>query len=144
MCDINKKTEYTTRTVYKVVHKFDDNYYALYSGLPITIGKVDAKWKPSKIQTIDIINACSFNSFSRDSHFYNSNMIGKTSGFADLKAAKILKQDTYQCGGIMVILEIKFGGEIWEGSSRGILDDDFDDYIVYAGTEILSFKEIKS
>lgn len=140
MCDINKKTKYTTRIVYKVVHKIDGNYYALYSGLPISIGKVDARWRLSKLKE-DIRDNYDFSNFTTDTWFYNRNIIGKTSGFAILKAAKILKSESHRED--KKILKIKLGGEIWKGTSKNILSKYFDNYIVYAGTEILSFEEIK-
>jgi len=140
MCDINKKTNYTTRIVYKVVHKNGDNYYALYSGLPICIGNVDKRWRISKLKE-NIRDNYDFNSFTPDTWTYNRNIIGKTTGFADLKAAKILKRESNRED--KTILKIKLGGEIWKGTSKNILSEYFDNHIVYAGSEILSFEEIK-
>lgn len=140
MCNVNIKTKYTTRIVYKVVNKIADNYHALYSGLPIRIGKVDARWKLSKLKE-DILDNYDFINFTPVDWTYNSNIIGKTTGFANLKAAKILQKGTHREAN--TILKIKLGGEIWKGTSKNILSESFDNHIVYAGSKILSFEEIK-
>ena len=140
MCDVNIRTKYTTRIVYKVVHKIADKYYALYSGLPIRIGNVDKRWRLSKLKE-SIQDKYDFSSFTSDNWSYNRNIIGKTTGFTDLKAANILKRESHRED--KTILKMKLGGEIWKGTSRNILSEHFDNYIVYAGSEILSFEEIK-
>lgn len=140
MCDVNIRTKYTTRIVYKVVHKIGEKYYALYSGLPIRLGNVDKRWRLSKLKE-SIRDSYDFNVFTSDEWSYNRNIVGKTTGFALLEAAKILKQESSKED--KTVLKIKLGGEIWKGTGKNILSSYFDKYIVYAGSEILSFEEVK-
>jgi len=135
MCDINKKTDLTTKIIYKVVRILDGKYYAYYSGLPIEIGKVDSSWEDKKHKWPDYLHY----KFTR---LYNNNMIGKTSGFATLKAAMILKQNCKYYQDTTTILKIKLGGEIWKGNGKNISSVISNDIVTYAGTEILSFEEI--
>lgn len=132
MCDIKTKTNLTTKTVYKVVRKEDKDYYAYFSGFPIKIGKVDLHW--------DDKHNDNFMKYNPASNLYNYIMTGKTSGFAKLISAQKLHKVLNYAN---VILKMKLGGEIWKGTGKNISDNISERIITYAGTEILSFKEIK-
>ena len=127
MCDINKKTKLKTKTIYKVVIQKDEEYLAVYSKMPISIGEIDKN----------------FNCVSHPkiSSLYNENMIGRTSGFGSKKVAFLLKNHTWRSD--LVILKMVIGGDIMQGTTAKISGELPEHYTTYAGTEILSFEEVK-
>ena len=70
---------------------------------------------------------------------FNRNMVGKSSGFAKLSNARKLRsaRTNYK------ILKIVLGGEIWEGDASQICSMVRYSEKTFAGTEILSFEEVK-
>jgi len=144
MCDIRQQTNLKTKTVYKVVYKANGKYYAVFSGLRLEIGFVQKMLRFDSVIEDDNKDASilqSFNSFHKTSSTcYNPLMSGRTSGFSSLKAAEILARCCYPS----IILKIQLGGSILKGTSANILrDPTFQRYITYAGTEVLSIKEIE-
>ena len=141
MCDIRNKTDLSKITVYKLVKTdIQNNYYAFYSGLPIQLGKIELDWDGSKIERT-FFDQYDFQDFIH-SFLFNGFMNGKMSGFATLEMAKKLLSKTVYGGDNKTILKIELGGEIWKGTSKNISIYIPDDGIIYAGTEVLSFKEI--
>ena len=125
MCNINTKTDLKTKTIYKAVKKYNGRYFAYFSGLEIKLGPVDPNWKVTKFfksfysRERNLLHARSYNPTMEI--LYNSNMIGKTSGFGEQKWAKQLAfgKSRYRVKEIdLAILKIKLGGEIW---GRGVL-----------------------
>jgi hypothetical protein len=143
MCNLIKKIERKTVTVYKVVISPNrlEGYYACFSGVKIVVGKV-------KPQTNKIYDRMSKYMFPNDyttrntgwsRWMFSENMVGKSSGFAKLSNARKLRsfRSNYK------ILKIVLGGEIWEGDASRIGSRIRYDERTFAGTEILSFEEVK-
>lgn len=133
MCKLIRKTKKETVTVYKtvlrVVHEDGEYYTAFFSGVRIKLGKVKQQTREDKC----------FHRYIPGTQHWNEIMVGKSSGFANLKPAIKLGR----CTKNSCVLKIVLGGEIWEGdASRIAIDIDFKEKI-YAGTEILSFEEVK-
>ena len=140
MCDINKKTQRKTVVVYKVVEKKGGKYFSCLSGMRLNVGILNPKYRSRYIEN----------------QYFNTNMIGKTSGFK-LKSDAILyckeirrKTPDYLAGylpkikkGDLIILKIVLGGEIMEGTANNICESIRDDHITFAGSKILSFNEVK-
>jgi hypothetical protein len=136
MCNITKKTDKKTVTVYKAVIKDGENYYAFFSGIKIGVGTV----KP-QIDADYVKNIYLYRGYFKHDSIYNENMVGKTSGFAKHKTAKLLLSECFYTEA--VILKMVLGGEIWEGNAEHIACEINPSEVVYAGTEILSFEEVK-
>jgi hypothetical protein len=140
MCSIKTKTTKETVTVYKAVIKNEGKYYAYFSGVEIMKGIV----KPQVISDIHReyvkFKSAFLRYLSPEDASYNKIMVGKSSGFAnENNAFQLIKNPDKDEN--CAVLKIKLGGEIWEGDARGIGTEDLN-AVVYAGTEILSFKEI--
>ena len=143
MCRLIRKTNRKTVTVYKVVttpYRLE-GYYACFSGVKIEVGKVQP-------QTIKIYDRMSKYLFPNDyttrntgwsRWMFSENMVGKSSGFAKLSNARKLRsaRTNYK------ILKIVLGGEIWEGDASQICSQVRYSEKTFAGTEILSFEEVK-
>jgi hypothetical protein len=139
MCNITKKTNKETIIVYKAVIRVKKRYYACFSGIKIKVGKVKPQTNRdyNRIENRFLLDGWRYDTLSM---FYNKNMVGKTSGFATLKSAESLAYDGY---GSRIVLKIVLGGEIWRGNAVKISSSVPDNAVVYAGTEILSFEEVK-
>lgn len=147
MCNINKKTKYKTRIIYKVCYKCGDNYYSIFAGMKIEIGKTADSIRLSHLP----INSryIGFNQYEIGDGLYNDNLIGRTSGFKDKEAAfkllkrqYLIKDNNNVIEAEPVVLKIKIGGSIFQGNSRLISLGFPNDKVTYAGSEILSFEEI--
>ena len=150
MCDIKEKTRFKTKTVYKVVEKCGGNYYSYYTGKPVTVGKVtpltekELEFFMTEVG-FDVRYAYNPTAFKKayiigGTRIFNKKMMGKISAFASLSVAKRLKESIPDpCE----ILKIKLGGEILKGTSdkMGYIPPH---YVTYAGSEVLSIKEIES
>lgn len=139
MCNLTTKTRKKTVVVYKLVYEIDGNYYACLSGVKIELGKVkpqtDEDWHNIKNQP-----RCIWRSYTPSSGFFDKNMIGKTSGFADKRIAEVAYFQLYGCR----MLKITLGGEIWMGDASGISYHISEDEVIYAGTEILAFELVSA
>ena len=148
MCDISTKSDFKTKTIYKVCIKLNGRYFACFSRAEIKIGKIPRRTNEMIVardmKEAEIESSMNLNMFS---YIYggwgNDNPIieNKTTGFATLNDAKKLltKIETP----LLCILKLKIGGEIYHGTGKGITDDNnLWKAITYAGSEILSFEEI--
>lgn len=144
MCDINKETKYKTRIVYKVCYKIDNKYYSYFAGMLIKEGKVETRTQsPHKYLSLTIPEIRVIDYHQVESLF-NKNLVGRTSGFANLNIAQILRL-RLQHGDLkprVVLLKMKIGGSIFKGSTKNISISIPSDSVTYAGSEILSFEEI--
>ena len=147
MCNINKKTKYKTRIIYKVCYKCKDNYYSIFAGMKIEIGKIADFIRLSHLP----INSryIVFHQYKIGDWLYNNNLIGRTSGFKDKEVAFELlrRQLSFEDNNNVivaepVVLKIKIGGSIFQGDSSLISHGLPNDKVTYAGSEILSFEEI--
>lgn len=151
MCDINKKTKRKSVVVYKVCRKIENKLYAYFSGMEVSVGQVKdlGFFKASKGQYYPFHVRYTFKNqhgvLVHNVH-YNENLIGRTSGFELLKIAKIFR---YIVGFTtiskeVVIVKLLISGDIMQGTGEGIAKHmDIRSSKVYAGTEILSVKELK-
>lgn len=135
MCNISKKTDKETVTVYKVVErKLSEGgceyYLAYFSGVKVALGNVKSQTDNDK----------GYYRYEPESSHYNETMVGKSSGFARLETAlNFLEDSLTNC----CVLKIVLGGEIWEGDASHIaIEIDFKEKI-YAETEILSFEKVR-
>ena len=131
MCDISIKTNLKSKTIYKVAFKDDNEYFAIFSLLNLKIGKVSV---PSSIKE----------SYENCGN-YNPLMVDKTSGFSSLRAAKRLlnyKLSPSYYHHKIVILKMKIRGNIFKGTSDKIALYFPNDFITYAGEEIISMEEV--
>ena len=88
MCDINKKTKYKTRIVYKVCYKIDNKYYSYFAGMLIKEGKVETRTQsPHKYLSLTIPEIRIMD-YHQGESLFNKNLVGRTSGFASLDIAK--------------------------------------------------------
>ena len=141
MCNITKKTDKETVTIYKVVIKYKRRYYSVFSGVKIKIGGVTPQTNRDFKRIDNLTNGgWRYNAFSP---LYNNIMPGKTSGFATLESAKSLAEDDSRVYSSRIVLKIVLGGEIWEGDALDISHRVPNTAIVYAGSKILSFEEVK-
>lgn len=82
------------------------------------------------------------------SEIHNVNMIGKTSGFKLKRDAQyLLDYINNRCPlrKDRVLLKIKIGGNIMQGTGKRIVKDtrlDTDSVITYAGTDVLEIREV--
>lgn len=139
MCDINQATDLKTVNVYKVCYKIRNKYYACFSHIKIFVGSVSISTSHYR-ERLKVMYAPSF-------PVYNENMIDKTTGFKNLKHARYLQKRFKKIihdDEEMVILKIKLGGEIMQGTGKNIVTSSIlDSAITYAGTEILEIEEVK-
>lgn len=136
MCNLTKRRrDLTEVTIYKLVTKeVDGRYRSYFANTPVHVGKVIPQQIPGQYIPLG------FHFYKKGDGLYNRKMVGKCSGFKNPKIAKELfgyKEDEN------VVLEIVLGGEIWEGDSKGISMSIYDEEVTYAGTEILSIKELE-
>jgi hypothetical protein len=149
MCDISKPTKFKTKTVYKVVAKVNDRYRSVLSFSTLSIGKVMPLTRLEALYG-NQIGTDSVNYLNEHDVFFNHNMVNRVSGFGRKDDAEVFMRD---CGGgdiidivrehfPVVILKLKLGGSIMEGTTNRI--DKFipNHHKTYAGTEILSMEEI--
>jgi hypothetical protein len=140
MCDINEKTKFKTKTIYKVVEKHNDKYYSVFAAKEISVGKVSPLTPEEVIENLEIMG-WSYVDPREYTHpvspKFNDNMVGKTSGFAKIGPAKALQMGNEK----EVVLKMVIGGDIMKGTSANIAGLD-PNYITYAGTEILSMEEV--
>jgi len=120
MCNLTRITKRKTATIYKAVEKYDGTYYSYFVGFPIKLGIVDG----STIDTDLIPRRFGFIPVGN-----NPLAINRTMGYVKLKDAIA---DTVNCNHF---LKMKIGGSIVEGK--------FNNKSILAGSEILSFKEVK-
>lgn len=149
MCNISKQTDLKEKIIYKVVYKDGQTYYSPYVGKELRIGPISPLTRDEMKRFMNMkgsfayfFNADAFikNYITGGSRLFNKKMVGKTSGFATLKAAKKVTKSIMSSR--YIILKLNVAGEILKGTSKhmyGIRGD----YITYAGTEILSMKEVK-
>jgi len=141
MCKLITKTKFKTKTVYKLVLKYNGEFYSYYTGYKMHLGKIQESWCAPEIDV-------DWNDYS-DDVLYNNLMLGKTSGFSEkLWAIKLKdtsrKYENFNLKDIeRVILKIQLGGEIWKGNGSRISNYIPDNIVIYAGSEILSMSEIK-
>ena len=137
MCDISKKTRRKTVTVYKIVDKYKDEYYALFSGVPVKTGKaIKQNYSHASISTIS-------QHYEENNCLYNPNMVGKCSGFELQEDAYVFIGSAFEALAFYRrVLKVVLGGEIWEGTTKYISMLIPDDHKIFAGTEILSIKEV--
>jgi hypothetical protein len=138
MCNLLRKTRKKTATVYKVVFKNKNTYYSYYAGTRIRLGEVKKQDKKDYKNLYRFGNKVMI--YQPGLLIFNEIMIGKCSGFARLRTAKrLIERRTNES---IRILKIELGGEIWYGNSFSIIRTINSDEAVFAGTEILEFKEI--
>lgn len=154
MCDIKTLCKEKTRIVYKVVYRdIKGNYYAIISGMRINLGLVSKCIKEESV--ILRISSPSIQPYERvhkfspdyvcrhNSPYYNPLMTDRTCGFSSLSSARrwIRTEFSYITKSALRILKIKLGGSIYKGTSARFLE--YPIVSVYAGSEILSFKEVE-
>ena len=132
MCDIGEETKFKSKVVYKVVYTIDGKHYSIFSGLKIKLGAVR---NMNKRKTIGYMT---FNTYGKYDHFYNENMIGRTTGFEKLSSA----QELARVQSSRRVIKIKLGGKLLKGTAKRLLCNGYK-HKVYAGTRILSITEIK-
>jgi len=149
MCDIANPTNLKTITGYKLVVEKDGKYYSYFTGHPINIGYVAKRTsllcKTLKLELLGIIEC---NDETWDDKYSYHPMCGKVSCFASIFAARLLysiainwTQRTFNVSKLRII-QITLGGEIIEGTSKNIADEFSEKYKTYAGSKIISFKEV--
>jgi hypothetical protein len=113
--------------------------------MELEIGPVKINWVPNQQYAYYMHHQrMPIQKYLHSIFLHNTLMIGKTSGFASLTAAKqllTLEKRNHTKKKSIAILSIKLGGEIYEGTSAkiGMRNDNFK---TYAGSEILSIKEL--
>lgn len=138
MCDINKQTKLKKVTVYKVARKMEDgSYNSWIANVPIKLGKCPKYSNDGRESTDPVGNYIS-------SCNYNSNMIGRCSGFKILMS---INQERYRKlynfpEYTLCILRLQLSGNIMKGTAKDISYYISDNEITYAGTCIDSIKEI--
>ena len=135
MCDISKKTNFKTKTVYKAVEKHCGKYYSYFAMKELQVGKVEPLTK-EELDNLHVGDACpAYVYLDTDSSFYNPHMVERVSGFALKEDAQVLAD--------RFVLKIVLGGDIMKGTARRICGPMIPEHhIVYAGTKILSMKEV--
>jgi len=143
MCDLKKNSTLETVKVYKVCYKHKDKYYAYFSGMRIKVGKVAGL--PFKRN----INGRFFREYADDKrHYgyklYNELAVGRTTGFKSKRIATNLQFGDGGPSCNAVLLEMVITGDIVRGTGGHIIGywEDLNKAIVYAGREIVSFKEV--
>lgn len=139
MCDISIQTRFKTKTVYKVAYQILGAYYSMFAGMLLNIGQV------SKMPLYKGGVHHRFIRYKECPELFNPHMQGRTSGFKTKRAALELVKNTLNVEipamSYTVILKIKLGGNIIQGTSAGI-GGVSSRYVTYAGTEILSLEEV--
>jgi hypothetical protein len=133
MCKLLKKTRKKTFTGYKVALKVNGKYYSCWSGMRYTLGPVKGMKRTGKYSS----RILSF-VMHRDDVCHNPNYFGKTAVLGileDVLNERILFKTHYVSQDlIIVILEMTISGPIWLTNYK---------HECYAGTNIISFKEIQ-
>lgn len=138
MCTIHTETDLKTQTVYKTVTKINGKYYGCFSGIKIETGKVKRQTlKRIHPHLLDVV-IC----FEKGDFYYNSRLVGRCSGFEFYKDAKALCSPNIYGIGTHVVLRIVLGGSIWLGNAENISLYISDSNPVYAGSEVIEFKEL--
>lgn len=151
MCNIHKKTYFTTKTIYKAVKKMQGRYFSFYSGFEIKLGPVDPEWSLSKL---DSSIKCKWRAstwmgvrpYLPSMTLYNPDIVGKVTGFGKEKWAKLVfNKPRFQKPDVeFAILKMVLGGDIMKGDATGVAKFIPDKIVTWAGSEILSFEEIYS
>ena len=142
MCDISKKTKLKTKTVYKAVLKIKRNYYSIFSGKKLTVGRVEPLTKREARFYGRYVSRSPLNYFDEDDWAYNPEMVGRVSGFGKMKDAMI-QSNTCWAKGRGRVLRVVLGGDIMKGTCQKINLDINWPNPTYAGTEIISMEEIQ-
>ena len=150
MCNINKKSYFETKTVYKAVKKIDGRYFSFYSGFEIKVGSVDPNWTLSDENFVGIkckwkpIIWLAVRPYLESMPLWNKNIVGKVTGFGSEKWARLVFEKTrfHKSNVDFAILKMVLGGDIMHGNAVGICRWIPDNVTTWAGSEILSFEEI--
>ena len=143
MCDLKSKSKLETVTVYKLCRKHKNKYYAYFSGMEISVGNVADMSFKSKV------GDKRFRKYSNDKSrygykLYNELAVGRTTGFLSKRMATNLQfgDGGPSCGA--VLLEIVIAGDIVRGTGSHIIGywEELNKAIVYAGRQIVSYKEV--
>jgi hypothetical protein len=127
MCELTRITKRKSAIIYKAVEKdVNGNYYSYFAGLPIKLGKVDST---TRIHTYDNIRSHTGTIITSLPCGRDTLAIGRTMGVIKLSVVKQIFNNN------VIILKMEIGGSIAEGM--------WDKNLVLAGTEIISFKEVK-
>ena len=146
MCNIHKKTSLKRVVVYKIVIKQVNDYYAFFSGYRITTGSVKSNfYKEPAIPTNSESHIGRFALYSPEDHgLYNPLMIGRTSGFKMKKAlSRFYFEERPRHKGHLKVLRMTLAGTIYKGDATLISRVIENHEIVYAGSKIVDFKEVK-
>ena len=145
MCDISKPTKLKTKKVYKVCIKVNRDYYSIFALKKIKVGEVGEYLhrEQTEVSSLTGIPPC----WGRD----NPLMAQMVSGFASISTARQLKSIRSNSLRVqihlgvfkIVILEMMLGGTILKGTSAGISSMLPKNRVTYAGSEIISFKEVE-
>ena len=127
MCDISKKSRKKTAIVYKGVIKRINpfgqvEYYSYFVNIPVRVGVIASDKSPCL-----------------KDQFYNVKMIGRCSGFAELRDAKKLIAEESGC----VVLKMEITKDIMSGTTAHISSNISYKHKIYAGKEILSIEEVE-
>lgn len=149
MCDISKNTDLKTVTAYKVVMKREEKgkaqYYSWFAGTPLKVG-IPTKQTHELYNTMSKLFDRSLRYYCLGENYFNKNMVGKTSGFEKKEDAFSLLNDitSYSFKPMLnvCVIELKLKGEIMQGTAARITLSIPSHHITYAGTEIVSIKEI--
>ena len=135
MCDIKKKTQLKTMTVYKAVFKTKDGkYISPFAQALITIGDVP-QYKEDEL-------ACGYRSKRHPMYGYVSGCLKKQHA---ITIATLPYIGFNMPHADPIVIKIKLGGNILKGSTAGIAKTQELTWggITYAGNVILSIEEIK-
>lgn len=138
MCKLYGSLSVKEMTIYKVVYVVTINkkerYVSYYSNMVIRKGNVkDCKFIPDPFRiSVPISYFYLTTNPNTNRIVYDRSMIGYTCGYENLK----LCYHKFNMESTMRILEIKIGGKIMKGKESFSIDP------IYAGTRIISYKEI--
>jgi len=144
MCDLKSKSKLETVKVYKVCTKDKDKYYAYFSGMEISVGNVAD-------MPLRCVLECGkkFREYTNDENKYGSKLynrlaVGRTSGFLSKRIATNLQYGDGGPYGGTVLLEMVIADDIVRGTGSNIMGfwKELDKSIVYAGRQIVSYKEV--
>jgi hypothetical protein len=141
MCNVKEPANIQEIVGYKIVFKEGNKYLSPFAGKEIGIGKVyDMPFYNFEDQT-------KYWFYVYD-ELDNPNMIGKTTVFKSLEEAQIIlkvlnKDESNLQWKDCIIIKIKITGNIIKGTSARIVEG-FNNYIVYAGEEVLEIEEINN
>jgi len=144
MCHLTTETKLTRKTVYKICHKVNGNYFGMFAGMLIEKGPVldEECWRNKRP---DDMHYSSYNTWD---YLFNVLAVGRCSGFSSKRSIKnyFHSESAYYnktFGVTLAVLKMTLGGSIVKGDARGIAGMVSDKALIYAGTEIIDFEEIK-